>query len=440
MISSHLEKIIFHTIIDDAAYIESVTPRYFDDPILKKLFPIVKEFNEKYRQVPSVEQLKEIVKLKSLESELTQGQIEAAWDVKLKDYEADWLKETTQTFIEYSRLNLSAQDLVMLIKSTTINSDNIKDIVQKAKNLIMQQNSLDFNFNEGSDFFDATTHRQPTYNTFSTGYPYMDQVANGGFSAKTLTVFLGQPKVGKSLWLANIAASSVMMGHNTAIVTLEMAEPVYIKRLGANLLNIKMDEYKKVSLDTATIKSKIGNLLGAGGLVLPGKLIVKEYPTSTASVPDIESFLLKVEEKKGIKFKMVVIDYINILKNWRNANTENLYMKIKQIAEDLRAMAQRNCWAVVTATQVNKSFYDGTDMTMGAASESSALAATVDLMFGIIQDPTMYADGVNGRYKLKTLANRDEGFKNSAKIFLVEYPYMRIKEDPHTGIIPGGLN
>jgi hypothetical protein len=151
MISSHLEKIIFHTIIADSAYIESVGHRYFDDPILKKLFPIVKEFNEKYRQVPSVEQLKEIVKLKGIESELTQGQIEAAWDVKLKDYEDGWLKESTETFIEYQRLNLSAQDLVMLIKSTTINADNIKDVVQKAKNLIMQQNSLDFNFNEGSD-------------------------------------------------------------------------------------------------------------------------------------------------------------------------------------------------------------------------------------------------------------------------------------------------
>jgi hypothetical protein len=30
-------------------------------------------------------------------------------------------------------------------------------------------------------------------------------------------------------------------------------------------------------------------------------------------------------------------------------------MKIKQIAEDLRAMAMRNSWAIVTATQVNRS-------------------------------------------------------------------------------------
>ena len=47
-------------------------------------------------------------------------------------------------------------------------------------------------------------------------------------------------------------------------------------------------------------------------------------------------------------------DYINILANHRNPNTENTYMKIKQIAEDLRGMAVRRDYLVVSATQVNR--------------------------------------------------------------------------------------
>ena len=50
----------------------------------------------------------------------------------------------------------------------------------------------------------------------------------------------------------------------------------------------------------------------------------------------------------------MIIDYINIMKNWRNPNSENTYMKIKQIAEDLRAAAQRNDWSIVTATQTKQ--------------------------------------------------------------------------------------
>jgi len=146
----------------------------------------------------------------------------------------------------------------------------------------------------------------------------------------------------------------------------------------------------------------------------------------------VENWLRKVEEVKGIKFKIIVIDYINIMKNWRNPNTENTYMKIKQIAEDLRAMGQRNSWAIITATQTKQSEFDATDLSMNSASESSGLVATVDGMFGIIQDPLMYS---NNEYKLKVLANRDEGYKNSYKKFNVDYSFMRISEDMNSQIM-----
>jgi hypothetical protein len=80
----------------------------------------------------------------------------------------------------------------------------------------------------------------------------------------------------------------------------------------------------------------------------------------------------------------------------------------------------------------HNSEFDATDLSMNSASESSGLVATVDGMFGIIQDPLMYT---LNEYKLKLLANRDEGYKNSYKKFLVDYNYMRISEDPNSQII-----
>jgi hypothetical protein len=80
----------------------------------------------------------------------------------------------------------------------------------------------------------------------------------------------------------------------------------------------------------------------------------------------------------------------------------------------------------------HNSEFDATDLSMNSASESSGLVATVDGMFGIIQDPIMYT---NNEYKLKLLANRDEGYKNSYKKFLVDYNFMRISEDPNSEII-----
>lgn len=101
-------------------------------------------------------------------------------------------------------------------------------------------------------------------------------------------------------------------------------------------------------------------------------------------------------------------------------------MKIKQIAEDLRGVAMANEWAVLTATQTKQGDFDSTDLSITSAAESSGLVATVDGLFGIIQDPIMYA---NREYKLKLIANRDDGYKNSHKKFNVDYNYMRIVEN-----------
>jgi predicted ATP-dependent serine protease len=192
-----------------------------------------------------------------------------------------------------------------------------------------------------------------------------------------------------------------------------------------------MKEYAKMADDAISMKKRLA-AVGYDSLQLPGKLYVKEFPTSSAGVPDIELWLKKMEELKGIKFKVIVLDYINILKNWRNANTENTYMKIKQIAEDLRAMAMRNDWAIVTATQVNRSGFGSSDLSATNISESAALGHTVDAMFGIIQDEMMHA---NREYILKLIANRDDGYKNSRKKFLINYDLMRIVEDPDSPII-----
>jgi replicative DNA helicase len=275
------------------------------------------------------------------------------------------------------------------------------------------------------DFFNPENHKQLTQFTFSSGFPFIDLVLGGGFSAKALYVFMGMPKVGKSLWLGNIAAQSVKMGHNVAVLSLEMSDRKYVKRMGANILGVPVSEYGKIADDEQAMKKKLGSMM-YDNLKVPGHLTIKEFPTSQASVNDIERYLKKMEEIKGIKFKVIVVDYINIMKNWRNANSENTYMKIKQIAEDLRGMAMQNNWSIITATQTKQGDFDASDLSINSAAESSGLVATVDGMFGIIQDPIMYA---NKEYKLKILANRDDGYKNAYKVFSVDYKYMRITED-----------
>jgi archaellum biogenesis ATPase FlaH len=431
MTSTHLEKIFFHYLLQNKELQSVVDPRFFESPVIRKAYELSRDFTKKYNQSPTQSQIIELSKMQGLEDTITESSIIPLYETNLTEYDEDWLKETAESWIEYKNLDTSVYDVINFLKTTKVSAENIKEVVDNVKSIINERNSIQFGFDEGLDFFNPESHIQPTQDTFSTGYSYIDLVLGGGFYSKALFCFIGEMKIGKSIWLANIAANSVRQGYNTAVVSLEMRDRKVVKRLGANLLGVSMRDYAKAAQDGTLMKKKLSTV-GYDSLQVPGKLYVKEFPTSSAGVPDVEKYLQKMEQTKGIKFKVIVLDYINILKNWRNPNSENMYMKIKQIAEDLRAMAMRNDWAIITATQVNRAGFGSTDLSITNISESSGLGHTVDAMFGIIQDEIMHA---NREYTLKLLANRDDGHKNSRKKFLIDYDHMRITEDATTEMI-----
>lgn len=237
--------------------------------------------------------------------------------------------------------------------------------------------------------------------------------------------------------LQNLAAQSVRLGNNSAYLSFELQEEIITQRIGSNLYNIPIDDYDRYADDTEIMSSKIKDFRSSS-LIQPGELDIKNFPTSAASVNDVEAWLLDEEERltqetgKTFKFCNIYVDYINLIKNWRNPNSENTYMKIKQIAEDLRAMGQKNKWCIITATQVKQSFFNMGDMDMSSASESSALSATVDMMFGIITDPMLQAAH---QLYLKIIANRVSSHVNERKLFNIEEDYMRVNEDMTSGIL-----
>ena len=422
MNGQHLEKIFYKYLLANKNLLDMVSDRFFTIPELKTIYGVSKKYIEKYNSVPSDSQIYEICKSENID--ITREQLNIFVDAKIDEYDTAWLTENIYAWIEYKNLDTSVKDLIMYLKNTNINIENIKDVVQVSKDIIYTRNNLQFEFDEGLDFFNPESHIQPTHDCFSSGYNYIDLC--GGFNTKTLVCLLGSPKIGKSIWLCNLSANSVKQGNNTAVISFEMKDRKLIKRIGANMLNVSVKEYDNFSNNQLRVKDVIANLNIEAAFNPFGKLYVKEFPTSAMGVPDIELYLKKIEDIKGIKFKVVFIDYINIIKNHRNPNTENTYMKIKQIAEDLRAMAIRNNWCIVTATQTNKDAFDVTDLNIANVAESIGLIQTVDQLYGIIQDELMHT---NREYILKCLANRDEGYKNSRKKFLINYDYMRITED-----------
>lgn len=135
--------------------------------------------------------------MKGLTEELDPTKIDYLFEVNLKEYDEDWLKETAESWIEYKNLDLSVFDLLNYLKTTKVTTDNVKDVVQNAKNIIAERNNLQFNFDEGLDFFNPESHIQPLTDTFSSGIPMIDLVLGGGWYSKALFCFIGEMKIGK---------------------------------------------------------------------------------------------------------------------------------------------------------------------------------------------------------------------------------------------------
>ena len=94
----------------------------------------------------------------------------------------------------------------------------------------------------------------------------------------------------------------------------------------------RLDKYEEFAKDMSAVKNKL-NQFKNGSLKSPGKLIIKEFPTSSAGANDIELYLRKEEERLGFKFDEVYVDYMSIMKNSKMPNSENTYLKLKTITD-----------------------------------------------------------------------------------------------------------
>ena len=72
---------------------------------------------------------------------------------------------------------------------------------------------------------------------------------------------------------------------------------------------------------------------------LPGRLIIKEYPTGRATMSTIESHLKKVEGM-GVKADLIIIDYVDLLSSKRKNRErkdeiDDIYTSTKGLAREL---------------------------------------------------------------------------------------------------------
>jgi hypothetical protein len=157
-----------------------------------------------------------------------------------------------------------------------------------------------------------------------------------------------------------------------------------------------------------------------------GKLLVKQYPTSSAGSANFRHLLNELKLKKSFKPDVVYIDYLNICTSSRMkmGGSVNSYTYVKAIAEELRGLAIEFEVPIISATQTTRSGYSNTDVGLEDTSESFGLPATADFMFALISTEELQE---MNQLMVKQLKNRYSDLANLRRFVIgIDRAKMRL--------------
>ncbi len=382
-----IEEVILRSLLHNDEFLRRVLPylkvEYFSDAAQAAVFSEIEVFAAKYNAPPTQDEL--LIGLKNNKDVGQQTFSNSASLVqelnkRSKEPSMDWLVENTETFVQDRALYNALVQAVSVVEEgdkASVLKGTIPDILREAL-------SVSFDTNIGHDFSDYEARYKFLHENIEYRIEFdideLNKITGGGLPRKTLSVIAATTGAGKSLAMCHIAARAFMKDKKVLYITMEMAEERISERIDANLLGIDLDDLGRLSMQDYT--KRIQRVLEH----TQGQLIVKEYPTASASVTNFRALLNELRLKKGFVPDLVLVDYINICTSARfKAHAVNSYQYVKAIAEELRGLAIEFNLPIISATQLNRQGLDNSDVGMGEVSESHGLAMTVDALWVMIR-------------------------------------------------------
>jgi len=298
-----------------------ISEEYFENQAQKWAIKEVLNYYDKYHTTPSLGILK--VELQKVDNEVLQISIKEQLKLAFvtSDDDLEYVQEEFTNFCKNQQLKKALMSSVDLLKAGDF--DGIRFIVDNALKAGQDKN---IGHEYAKDI--ESRYRENSRETVPTPWPRINDLLQGGLGNGDFGLIFGNPGGGKSWSLVSLGGHAVKMGYTVLHYTLELGEDYVGKRYDAFFTKIPVNKVD-------SHKDKIAELIPQ----LPGKLIIKEYPTGKASISTIESHIAKATSM-GIKPDLVIIDYVDLLAS-RKTNRErkdeidDIYTSTKGLAKEL---------------------------------------------------------------------------------------------------------
>ena len=247
---------------------------------------------------------------------------------------SEFIKDTSLDFCRKQKLKEA-----MIKSARLINESSFDEITTLISEAIKLGSSNDFGHDYLADF--EKRYELKTRSPVTTNWAEVDRITGGGLGSSELGVVVAPTGAGKSMVLAHLGATAVKAGKTVVHYTLELAD---------------------------TVEN------------IDGTLIVKEYPTKTASVETLRNHIERLIAR-DLKPDLVIVDYGDLLKPV-NKNREKR-VELESIYEGLRSLAQQFKCPVWTASQTNRSGLNAEVITMESISEAFSKCFVADFIFTV---------------------------------------------------------
>ena len=364
------EKLAF-TILEDAQFAnqigEVMNYNFFEQLYLKVFVKKVYDFKEKRRFHPTKTTFETIIRTElDNENAVTAKQIRDFYSNFYNDggnsIDVEYVKDSAIEFCKKQKLKEAMLKSVELLKKSSF--EEIKKVIDEA---IKLGTNPDIGY-EYKEHFEAR-YELKARNVVSTGWKVIDDMTRGGLAGGELGVVIAPTGAGKTHFLCHLGAAAVKEGKTVVHYSLELDDKTIGRRYDAAITGIPLDA---LQAKKDVVFEKIKDV--------PGRLIIKEYPTKSASPQTIRNHLGKLKEK-GVEPGMIVVDYGDLLRpvSTRKEKREEL----ETIYEELRAIAKENNCPCYTASQTNRGGLNAEVITMESISEAFSKCFVADFIFTV---------------------------------------------------------
>ena len=358
---------IIASLISDVKFIQTISdilePDMFDSDSNKWLVKSIREYFYEYKKQPTLEVIK--YKIDEIDNDvLKSGVVEKLRDVwkNIEATDLEFVQSETLDFCKNQTLKSAILESVDMLENK--NYDGIKSIIDNA---MKAGTSRDL----GHDYIPSLESRlaESARITVKTPWDVINDITDGGLGAAEHGVVVAPAGIGNSWTLQALGSDVVRSGKTIVHYSLELNENYVGLRYdsifsGVTTANIK---YHKEEVEKTISK-------------LPGKLLIKYFPTKAASVQTLGSHLKQIE-LSGVDIDMVIVDYADIL--MPTGNFREKRHAIGNIYEDLRGLAGELEIPIWTASQANRSALEEDVIGADKVAEDYSKGMTADFVMSM---------------------------------------------------------